>query len=264
MSARTRSSMMSPFCSRKRLMPLSSTGLLLAANGPSGPRCVPVMVQRQATRSPWATRSSVAKCRSGKAAAKSRVAFSIPARLLPARLREGRREGMLGGDAGFGVIPRKSFTARRTGQPLGPKTHPFAVPLRSVLFLQKQQSPCPVHPRRKPRGVQVHEGEQREGLGKRTHRVMRQKGAEADRLLAQLDPDGLLRLRGEVPFVEKQVDHLLDGGQPRTERLERRRLDVERGLSQALARATEAFVHVGFRGEQAQGRSRRWKSHTGL
>ena len=53
--------------------------------------------------------------------------------------------------------------------------HLFAIPERPVLLLEEQQAAHPVEARRQPGRVQVHEREQREGLGDRAHRVLRQQ-----------------------------------------------------------------------------------------
>ena len=100
--------------------------------------------------------------------------------------------------------------------------------------------------------MQVHEREQREGLGDRAHRVLRQQRGESDGLVAQLAADRLLRVRGEIALVEQQVEHGMHAGQPRPQRVERRRLDVEGRLAQPVARARQALVDVRLGGEEPQ------------
>ncbi len=98
--------------------------------------------------------------------------------------------------------------------------------------------------------MQMHEGEQGECLRDRSDGMFRQQRGQPDGLVTQLAADRLLRMRGEIAFVEEEVQHRVHARQPGSQRVERRRLDVGRSLAQPLSRARQAFVHVRFGSEE--------------
>ena len=81
--------------------------------------------------------------------------------------------------------------------------HGGTIPKRSVLLFQEKQAPHPVEARPEPGRVEMHEGEQGEGLRDRADRMVREERGQPDGFVAQLAADRLLRARGKVSFVEK-------------------------------------------------------------
>ena len=160
---------------------------------------------------------------------------------------------MLGGNAGFSVKTRENISLRGTRQPGDALMQMFCVPEAAVLLFQEQQATGGVLARRQPRGVQVHQGQQGKGRWRGAHGVGGQQSAQANRLLTQLGADSVLRARGQVAFIEQQVNDGVDAGQARAERFQRRRLRVHLAPAQPLAGAGQALVDVGLGGEQPEG-----------
>ena len=143
---------------------------------------------------------------------------------------------MLSSDRGFSVIPREDLSPSRAMQVRDPDVDQIAIPKRAILLLEKQQAPGAVHARFEARRVQVHERKQRGGLGNGANRMLLEKHAQTNRLLAQLATDHRVRLSRAVPLREQQIENLEDRRKPTRKLLDAGRLDLL-DCSRSAARA---------------------------
>src|SRR5712692_4118893 len=159
---------------------------------------------------------------------------------------------MFGGNAGFRVESREHVAAGGSLEPVHTELHLFAIPKGPVLLLEEQQASQGIEARPQPGRVEVHQGEQGEGLWDCAHGVLRQEGGQPDGLLAQVPADRLLVMRRQVALIEKEVKHRVYAGEPRAQGIKWRRLKAGRNLTQPFAGTRQALVHVCFAGEQPQ------------
>ena len=90
----------------------------------------------------------------------------------------------------------------------------MAIPLRSVLLLEQQKSARTIDARSEPRGMQMHEREQREGLRHCADGMFGQQRRQPHRLITEFVADRVVSMHREVSFVEKEIQHRVNTGQP--------------------------------------------------
>src|SRR5229473_1081616 len=154
---------------------------------------------------------------------------------------------MFGGNAGFRVESREHVAAGGSLEPLHTELHLFAIPKGPVLLLEEQQASQGIEARPQPGRVEVHQGEQGEGLWDCAHGVLRQEGGQPDGLLAQVPADRLLVMRRQVALIEKEVKHRVYAGEPRAQGIKWRRLKagaISRSRSRARARRLCTFASL--------------------
>jgi hypothetical protein len=98
----------------------------------------------------------------------------------------------------------------------------------------------------------MHQGQQRKCFRCLADRMLRQDRGQPDRFVAKLAADRDLGAGRKVTLRKQQVHDLGDRGQPCGTLLARKLPERSRQCAQTAACSTEAFVHIGFAGEQPQ------------
>jgi hypothetical protein len=157
---------------------------------------------------------------------------------------------MLRRDRRLGMVPREDFARRGLGQPRKADLDLPCIPEGSVLFLEQEQATSAVLASREPSRMKMHQRKQRRRLGGLSDRVIREDVGQPYRFGAELTTDGRVRVRGEVALREDEIEDRAHAGETRRVLLTRELVRGRWPRSQALARSTEAFVDIGFAGEQ--------------
>ena len=124
-------------------------------------------------------------------------------------------------------------------QPLG--DHPV-IPEPAILVLQQHDGAIGIEPRRRPRMLEQKQGRQPHDFRLRLEQPKQQPG-EPDRLFAQGRAGRGLAAAGRIAFVEDEVDHRHDGGEPFRPLLRPRRFERHIGLGDAGFRPRDALLH---------------------
>src|SRR5215208_5870851 len=99
---------------------------------------------------------------------------------------------MLGGDARLRVVPGEDVAVSRPGQPEEAGLDLRLVPARAILFFEQQETAGAILSGSHARRVEVHQGEERERLGRSTDGVLGEELGQPLRLVAKLSPYRML------------------------------------------------------------------------
>src|SRR5438552_4758823 len=100
--------------------------------------------------------------------------------------------------------------------------------------------------------MKMHEREESKGFRRCAHRVFRQERRQSNGFVAHLAADHLIRMRGKISLVKKEVEDHADACQSGLQGLQWKRVEIGRSLTEMFACPPKALEDIRLAEEQAQ------------